>query len=681
MISKRINPRKDGKSSAIDALRYGEGLKADRETGELLDKSHRTRLGNFGLVDDDVYSGHGIAEMAELIDLAALEMQSNCDLNTRVGNDKKIAHFVVSYNQVKPSEAALRDTEDSMLAALELSKNHFATFLHNDNGYWHLHIFASRVERGKLHRGNPLWQDKRKRDKVCREIEIRHGLLRDNGLHEIDELGQIVEVPLEERIARRECKAGISDHAQKAERYSGEKTFQTWCNEIRIGDRLKYAKNWHDLHTAAAAYGCEVRLKGAGFVLCPAEEKGGVQLSKLGLKNLLAKYGAFEAAHSIHQQRVQAEYMPEPTIPVGRPLYSRWKEAKTSFRSEKIDKLNQLRASHKQAREELRQRHREYLARTRSRNKGQERASAVSVAKLELAAALTALAAANAAERQTLRKELAENDPGNTFRDFLVSQAAAGDEDALVLARKYGADEATDVSRQRERDQHKAVAVITGYGALSLSRLPITHRIERNGTVIFDLGQGRKITDSALSKGILLNAAAAANSDSIETALRFAASKFGNTLKLTGPTEFQRLSVEIVVSKGLNIKFTDPALEAYRERLVTEQKTLFVTGFQEKTHVPCPTKLNTPQVRPAELALPKGIPLAGNGISHGRIVRFETGYAVQNVGRGKQVAHDMRLFTDDDKRRIEAAVKSRAILSINEKGVLEGKGRDRGGRV
>ena len=57
MISKRIQGRKDGRSSASDALSYGEGLTPDRTTGELLDKSHRTRLGNFGIVDDGVYAG------------------------------------------------------------------------------------------------------------------------------------------------------------------------------------------------------------------------------------------------------------------------------------------------------------------------------------------------------------------------------------------------------------------------------------------------------------------------------------------------------------------------------------------------------------------------------------------------------------------------------------------------
>ena len=94
MISKRIAGRKDGRTSASAALRYGEGLTPDRTNGDLLDKSHRTRFGGFGLIDDGVYAGRSRDEMSELVELAAVEMQANCDSNTRVRADKKLAHFV-----------------------------------------------------------------------------------------------------------------------------------------------------------------------------------------------------------------------------------------------------------------------------------------------------------------------------------------------------------------------------------------------------------------------------------------------------------------------------------------------------------------------------------------------------------------------------------------------------------
>ena len=144
---------------------------------------------------------------------------------------------------------------------------------------------------------------------------------RDNGLHEIDEHGLIIEVPLKERKAKREAKPKISDRSQSVERYSGEKSFQTWCNDIRIGDRLKHAKSWQDLHAAAAAYNCEVKSKGAGFVLVPIGERGGISLSTLGMKKLPTKFGAFQVARSgqgveaIKSYTVSYTHLTLPTTP------------------------------------------------------------------------------------------------------------------------------------------------------------------------------------------------------------------------------------------------------------------------------------------------------------------------------------------------------------------------------
>ena len=565
MISKKIAGRADGKSSALDALKYGAGQKIDRNTGKFLDKSYRTRLGGFGLVENGVYFNQNTAVMLELIDLAALEMQTNCDLNARVGIDKRLAHFVVSFNQDEPSEAALRDTEDSILAAMSLDNNHFATFLHN-NGHWHLHIFASRIEKEAPHRGNSLWHDKIKRDKVCREIEVRHSLQRDNGLHKVDERGEIVEISHVERRARRDAKlAEVSDRAKTTEIHSGEKSFQSWCLEFRIGDRLKHAKNWQDLHAAAAAYNCEVKPKGAGFIICPLLEKGGIQLSKVGLKNLPAKFGEFEFAKPCHQALPEAIYKPEPTNKKATSHYHKWREARDAFNAIKKVRFNEQREAHKQTRKDQRAQQRSELEKIRSRTNGHERVVAVSVAKMEHSISLSALADRLTHERQSLRKQIIEQGPGGTFRDYLVKEAAKGDDAALVLAQKYGADEANEVSRKREAEQLKNVAAVYGAEYRHALRINFTHHVERNGTVIYNLGQGRTITDSTISKQVQLNDVSANNPEAIATALLFASSKFGPALTLTGSQEFQLLAVQTAVRKGLFIKFADPALEKFRK--------------------------------------------------------------------------------------------------------------------
>ena len=566
MISKRILGRKDGKSSASDSLRYGAGLKIDRATGLYIDKAHRMRLSGYGLVQNGVYVNQQIEVISDVIALAALEMQSNCDLNRRVGFEKKIAHFIFGFDQQEPSEAVLRDVEDSALAVLNLDKNHFATFLHNDSGHWHLHVFASRIERDELHRGNSLWRDKTLRDKVCREVEIRHGLNRDNGLHKIDENGTIVEIPIEQRRENRGKKKEISGSAKNIEIITGEKSFQTFCNKIRIGERLRHATSWQDIHLAAAAYKCEIKAKGAGFVICPIGEKGGIQLSKVGLKSLAEKYGQFEVAKPNLLITVKDEYKPTPTKPAG-TLYDKWKKARAEHGKLKLKEVYEFRETADRQRRGLREQQKRELAKIRSTGAGRVRASAISIKKMEHSAASTQLGTDIRAKRSALYKELAAVAPGATFRSYLQQQAQSGDDVALELARRYAMDDATDVSIQSEAIKFKIVGAIsgTGTGSMTLLRASIRHCVEHNGTIIFDLGRGCIVTDSSISKKIQLNAAAAVDVESIETSLRFAVSKFGKSLTLSGSPAFQRLAVETAVLSGLNVEFTDQGLEEYRK--------------------------------------------------------------------------------------------------------------------
>jgi hypothetical protein len=117
---------------------------------------------------------------------------------------------------------------------------------------------------------------------------------------------------------------------------------------------------------------------------------------------------------------------------------------------------------------------------------------------------------------------------------------------------------------QSEREKFNIVASISGLQNNFVLNIPIRYQIENNGTLIFDLGGGRVVTDSAISKQIQLNQVAACDPEAIETSLRFAKSRFGNTLTLTGTDQFKRMAVEIAVRRGLFITFSDPSLEQYK---------------------------------------------------------------------------------------------------------------------
>jgi len=63
------------------------------------------------------------------------------------------------------------------------------------------------------------------------------------------------------------------------------------------------------------------------------------------------------------------------------------------------------------------------------------------------------------------------------------------------------------------------------------------------------------------------------NSDmSIAAALVLGQQKFGKTLILTGPLKFQHRAVAVAVNHDMQVIFSDPALEALRERLLAEKR-------------------------------------------------------------------------------------------------------------
>ncbi|TDK61215.1 TraI/MobA(P) family conjugative relaxase [Sapientia aquatica] len=585
MISKNIEPRKDGISSALDAIKYGVGLKIDKGTGEWLDKSYRTRFQCFGLIDNGVYFDRDPDSMITTVDKAALEMQTILDLSTKVDQKNKLGHFVFSFGQEKPSEAVLLDTEDSMRKALKLSENHFVSCLHNDNGHWHLHIFVSRIEKQKPFRGNSLWRDRTLRDLVCREIEERHNLRRDNGLHEIDANGIMTEVPLQLRIARRESNSNpnqLSDRALSLEKITGQQSFQSWCNEVRIGDRLIHAKSWKEMHHAATAYQCQIKQRGAGYVICPIEGKGGLPISKVGITKVQQRLGPFVPIDSEAKEasvESSLKYSSKSIIDDGL-FFDEWRSKKSGFSKFRQEKWAEFRETATKRRNAILSQYKTDLAEIRSTKSGISAVAARSVVQINHAAKLTEFASIIRQEKQLLKVDITARQPGTNYREYLFNLAKENDI-ALETLRGHSAKHSTNVSRESEWAELKIISTFAGNNEHPIRRLPIKHLVLDNGTVVYDLGENRSILDSAIAKQIQLNSAAANDVDSVEIALRFSISKFGHEISLSGPQSFQNMVVEIAVRNGLTVNFTDPVLEKLRTDLSMKKNPI---KPQRETH-------------------------------------------------------------------------------------------------
>ncbi|KVW77427.1 LPD7 domain-containing protein [Burkholderia ubonensis] len=182
-----------------------------------------------------------------------------------------------------------------------------------------------------------------------------------------------------------------------------------------------------------------------------------------------------------------------------------------------------------------------------------ERRAAVSIARMERIEQEKALRASIEAERAEL-KERARTPLDERYRSFLKERAQAGDSRALAELQRLRPIEPQDsdplIARVRVARQLEANAII--YRAAA-----ITHEVERNGDVTYKRNGASMLVDEGRSVRLWES-----DRDAIETALRLAQQKFGDTLALSGPEEFQLEAARVAAEIGLMVQFEDPALDA-----------------------------------------------------------------------------------------------------------------------
>ncbi|KWF37421.1 LPD7 domain-containing protein [Burkholderia pseudomultivorans] len=196
-----------------------------------------------------------------------------------------------------------------------------------------------------------------------------------------------------------------------------------------------------------------------------------------------------------------------------------------------------------------------------------ERRAAISIARMARIEQEKALRASIEAERAEL-KERARMPLDERYRAFLKDRAQAGDDRALAELQRlrpidqYGDDPLR--ARIHAARQLEANAIIYRSSA-------ITHEVERNGDVTYKRNGAAMLVDEGRSVRLWDS-----DRDAIETALRLAQQKFGNTLALSGPEEFQLAAARVAADIGLMVRFEDPALDAVmtdRRREIERERT------------------------------------------------------------------------------------------------------------
>jgi len=243
---------------------------------------------------------------ADDFDLARYEVKATQACNTR-STKEKTYHMIVSFRpedqeRLKPED--FKEIELAFANSLGFENHQRHCGVHINTRNMHMHVAYNMIHPESKARHEPF-QDFKKRDQVCREMEKRFGLVVDPGREIKDE-----KTPTKRTNSR----------AMKAEAHSGLKSFHTYVLERKkaILEELARATSWQDLHKRLALQGLEIKLRGNGCVISAldAQRKGNHHVKASDVSRELSKgrlekrFGQFEKSKDGYQ--VEDRYGLEP---------------------------------------------------------------------------------------------------------------------------------------------------------------------------------------------------------------------------------------------------------------------------------------------------------------------------------------------------------------------------------
>lgn len=195
----------------------------------------------------------------------------------------------------------------------------------------------------------------------------------------------------------------------------------------------------------------------------------------------------------------------------------------------------------------------------------------------QLSAARVTRLEAEAALRERIRREraalkgAARRPIGEQYQGFLQERAQAGDERALrelrrmqqLRLRSQRVDEECSLALAGLRDGVRGAAQPPNE---ILWRGPsITYEVRANGEVDYRKDGAALLVDEGRSLRLWDS-----ERDAIEIALRFAQQKFGSTLSLSGPEEFQAAAARMAADLRMHVVFEQPETERMRQIRLAE---------------------------------------------------------------------------------------------------------------
>lgn len=378
---------------------------------------------------------------SEEFDLAIREAEAVQDMNTRTTKEKTY-HLMVSIRAEDESAVTperWREIEEAFAQALGFEDHQRHCGVHKNTGHVHMHVAYNMIHPQTYNRHDPYF-DYQKRDRVCRELERRFGLIVD--VRQDQEQDQQAEaVP----------KRGNSK-ARTVEAHTGQQSFDGYMQELKseLAHALEATRSWNDLHTLCARHGVELKRRSGGCVFKDRHGKHAVKASSLGRQfsqgALEKRFGAFTPADaSVKGVREERRYAARP-LQRGAERGDLYKEYQTGIAYRK-DTLGTIRQEKDDGEATIRKAWADKRAAIEKMSTltARDRYSLLRKARMLEGQELDSLRR----ETETRRQEVRAAVPYWSWAGFLQMKAEAGDEMALAILRSRKEEIAPEASSPR----------------------------------------------------------------------------------------------------------------------------------------------------------------------------------------------------------------------------------------
>jgi hypothetical protein len=471
--------------------------------------------------------------------MAIAEVEITQSQNTRSKADKTY-HLVVSFPDGElPTREQLEDIEDRMCEALGYGDHQRISAVHQDTDNRHLHIAINKVNPKTFLMHDPSW-DFYSCDRVCREMELKHGLTVDNGIGQGQRFGK----------------------AHETESHGRDQTLLNWIQEQPLlVEELRNAPNWGTLHTKLAELDLVIKPHGNGLVIGTSDGSLHVKASSvdktLSSRKLAERLGAYQAPREeqgtpkreAQKQYERSRFKTENS----RHMYAEFETEKRS--------TYEVRRTFNDTKQAERQSFDESLKLWHASERNRIRLSSLSAAtKREAYSVLSAERQRRWDENRTktklARQQFQAENPTRSWDEFLIKRAEQGNTQALALL------------RSRKIKQAKAAeAILTADNLTEAKDIVYAHLkpyARKNGDLVYRLEDGGTLTDERSQ--VRVDQVTAGSSF---LALTMAAERFsGQALDVQGSDDFKRQVVAFAAKYEMPVQFKDAELEAARQRQV-----------------------------------------------------------------------------------------------------------------